>query len=420
MKTLSWQALSDVPRLRVVLPLSLLARIHLSALPIALAFLITGWTGSYTAAALVSAPMAVGQGIAGPLRGKAADRGAASTVLFVTGGGYAASLTGLVLAAALLPRGAWPVATAISFVTGLTLPPISQISRALWPRMADGEARESLYVLEAVGYELVAMGGPLLAAAAVSVAGGSGAVILCAVLAVGGSLSFGLLLRAAGLDRSGPDRLTVDEGVTTVRQRSLLRDTVFLRAVLIPLLLIATVFSVTFSLVAWAQGRGTPAIAGVLDAVFALGSAAGGLLLGVRANKNNGAAGMAGLATGMGVLALLLPPTSDAVPAWLLAIALALTGTMSAPSIAASYGRIGDVAPQERRAEAFGWVATATTVGAAVTLPVSGVLLDRFGPAASIGWGMVTALAAAALALTLPKPAAAPDEATARPEPEPG
>lgn len=45
---------TDVPSLRALLPLSLIARIHLSALPVALSFLVADWTGSYTIVGAVS------------------------------------------------------------------------------------------------------------------------------------------------------------------------------------------------------------------------------------------------------------------------------------------------------------------------------------------------------------------------------
>ncbi|MFI1198658.1 MFS transporter [Streptomyces sp. NPDC020883] len=406
----SLRALSEIPRLKTLLPLSLIGRIHLSGLPVALSFLIAGWTDGYTTVGLVTGAMAVGQAVAGPIRGRVADRNSASTLLFVTGGGYAVGLVALVLAALLLPAGAWPAAVVISFFTGLTLPPISQISRALWPRLAKGDVRESLFTLEATGYEIVSMAGPLLAAGVVTLSGGAAAVVVCAVLAAGGSLLFGLVLRAAALDRAQPPATTGAEPGTNGKQRSLLRDQVFVRAILVPFFLMAALFSVDLSVVAWGRDRGTPGIAGVLIALFALGSALGGLLAVGRGGKRNSSLGIGGLAVGIGVLALLLPPAADATPLWLLAVAMMVTGSVVSPSLGASNSRIGDLTPEHRRAEAFGWLATATTAGAAAMLPLSGRLLDLAGPAASLGSGAVAAVLSASLALTLPKRTEEPEE----------
>ncbi|MEU4205908.1 MFS transporter [Streptomyces sp. NPDC045470] len=410
----SLRALSEVPRLGMLLPLSLISRIHLSGLPVALSFLIAGWTGGYTTVGLVTGAMAIGQAVAGPIRGRVADRSSASAVLFVTGGGYAVGLLALILAALLLPAGAWPVAVVIAFFTGLTLPPISQISRALWPRLAKGDVRESLFTLEATGYEIVSMAGPLLAAGVVTLSGGTAAVVVCAVLAVGGSLLLGLVLRAAGLDRSEPAAKGEEETGKAGRQRSLLRDPVFVRAVLVPFFLMAALFSIDLSVVAWGRDRGTPGIAGALIALFGLGSALGGLLSVGRGGKRNSALGIGGLAIGIGVFACLLSPAFDSTPVWLLALAMLVTGSVVSPSMGACNSRIGDLTPEHRRAEAFGWLATAMTGGAAVMLPLSGRLLDLAGPAASIGSGAVAAVLAAVLAVTLPRrteEAAEPDAA---------
>ncbi|CAM5238266.1 hypothetical protein SANTM175S_09132 [Streptomyces antimycoticus] len=157
------------------------------------------------------------------------------------------------------------------------------------------------------------------------------------------------------------------------------------------------------SIVAWGRDRGTPGVAGALIAVFGLGSALGGLLSIGRGGKRSTGLGALGLAAGIGVLALLLPPVSDATPVWLLAVMMVVAGSVVAPSMAANNAQIGELAPEARRAEAFGWLATAMTGGAAIMLSLSGTLLDVVGPSASIGSGAVAALLAAGLAFSLPK-----------------
>lgn len=59
---------ADVPSLRALLPLSLIARVHLSALLVALSFLVADWTSSYTIVGAVSGGMAIAQAVAGTLR----------------------------------------------------------------------------------------------------------------------------------------------------------------------------------------------------------------------------------------------------------------------------------------------------------------------------------------------------------------
>jgi predicted MFS family arabinose efflux permease len=101
----------------------------------------------------------------------------------------------------------------------------------------------------------------------------------------------------------------------------------------------------------------------------------------------------------MALLAVLLPPVSGSAPVWLVLVVLFLGGTAIAPSMAGNFAQVSGAVPPERRAEAFGWLATAGTGGAALSMPLTGVLLDSFGPAASVAVGAVLALAAMVLSL---------------------
>lgn len=396
----SLRALSGVPRLRSLLALSLLARIHMSALPVAVSFLVADWTGSYASVGLLSGAMAVGQAVAGPVRGRIADRDSATSVLFKTGAGYAVGLVLLVVLAGLAPSGLWPVAVVVTFLTGLMLPPVSQLARSVWPRLVGDDQRQALYTLDSTGYEVIATIGPLLATAVVTMSSGAAGVVMCAVLAVAGAVSFGLALRAAGFERAEPRAAAASD--KPADRRSLLRDATFLRAVLVPFFLMAALFSVNLSLVAWGRTNGQPKTAGVLIALFSLGAAIGGLVMVSRNSKPNSGRTISALAVGLIVLTVLLPPVSDDVPVWALVVVMLLTGSAVAASLGSSNSRIGELAPPERRAEAFGWLATATTSGAALVLPVTGWLLDWQGPAASIGAGAVAALLSAGLAFSLP------------------
>jgi MFS family permease len=88
----------------------------------------------------------------------------------------------------------------------------------------------------------------------------------------------------------------------------------------------------------------------------------------------------------LGVLSLIpvLPPVLDRSPPWFVGALLLVGGMTVAPAIATGNNTVGEMAPPNRRAEAFGWLATATTTGSAISLPAAGWLIDRFGSAASV------------------------------------
>lgn len=386
--------LMKVPGLPRLFLWSMLGRLNVSALPIALSLMLVRWTGSYVVVGLVGCALTLGQAAAGPLRGRAADRGSTGRLLLITGVGYTAGLALIVALAARAPASGWPVVVAVALVTGLSAVPVSQISRAVWPRIVGSELTPALYTAEATASEVVTTTGPLLASLVIAVAGPYWAVGVTALLTLVSALVFAAALRRVGL---GGEPLP--QRVERLAQRSLLAEGPFVRVVVISMLLTAAIFAVNLSVVAWTQDIVRPALAGVLTACWTAGSLAGGFALSTFARGLPRALRVAGMAAGMAALAVLLPPVLGTVPLWLVVVVLFLGGTALAPTLAATYEQVAEASPEDRRAEAFGWVATATAGGGALSAALTGVLLDAYGPALPVAAG--AALVAAALVLTV-------------------
>jgi MFS family permease len=158
------------------------------------------------------------------------------------------------------------------------------------------------------------------------------------------------------------------------------------------------------TIVGWAREAGAPILAGVLGAVWAIGSGAGGLVAG-------GLSGTPRLTRRVllnlgGVLALVpvLPPVFDPASPWLIGLVLLLGGAAIAPAAAAANARVGELAPAERRTEAYGWLSSASTVGFSIALPVSGLLLDHGGPSVAAAGAAVFVVLGVLLALRIPAP----------------
>lgn len=389
-----YRQLFTVPQLPALLTWSLLSRLHIAGTALALTFLVAGWTGSYATAGLVTAALTVGQGIAGPLGGRIADRGSVPRLLVVTGVLYGAGL----MALAALPASAWPVAPAVALLTGLAMPPTTPVSRATWQRIAHGTAREAVYSAETTLQELLFVVGPLLAASAVAFLDARAAVGLCAASAVLGAVGF-----AAAIRRAGPAIGATHSGPRPRQRSSVLATAGMPAAFAMVLCLVGGLSSVDIVLVAWARGQGKPGLAGVLGAVWAIGSLAGGLVAGGRTRPPRLGMRMAMLAVGLAALVPVLPPVLTPSSPWLIGAVLAVGGVAIAPALATGNSRIGALAPEDRKTEAFGWIATATTMGPALASPAAGWLLDHVGPAASVASAAGAAAVAAAFALCLPR-----------------
>lgn len=386
-----YRQLAAIPHLPWLLLWSVIGRIHLPATPLAVSFLIAGWTGSYAVAGVVGGALTLGMGVAGPMRGRAADRSPAGRLLLVTASGYGVGIVMLGVLPGFTPGSAWPVAAVVAFLTGLSTPPVTAMSRASFPRLATGSARSAVFTVEASVQEAMYIAGPAGAAVVVAVWNGQVALWLCGALAVLGALGFGGALRRAGLDQ--PAGLAAERG-----RRTLLRDRPLVLAFGASLCMVASLVSIDLVIIAWARDLGTPAVAGVLTAVWGLGSLVGGLIAGGLGGQARFPRRMLLMALGVAPLVLVLPPVLEPSSVWLIGLVLGVGGMAIAPAIAANNERISGLAPEDRKVEAFGWMGTFTTAGSALALPLAGSLLDHFGPAAAAGASTAAALLGAVLA----------------------
>ncbi|WP_237720218.1 MFS transporter [Streptomyces xiaopingdaonensis] len=370
-----------------------MSRLSVMALPIASTVLLSRWTGSFGQVGVVIGVQAVAQALSAPYRGRAADRGSVPRLVMLTGLGFALGLGLLTALTVFLPPAGWPLAVLVAALTGCSTSPIPQVSRAAWPLLVREDQRASIYTLEAVGQDAVATVGPLLASltAAYDPAWSVG---VCALLALCGSAVFALAYRRSGL-AGVPLRSTEEAETAAVGRRRLLPTEPGLLSVLVvAMCVMGSVFTINLSVVAYSTGSGSVGLSGVLIAVWTVGSLAGGLVLGATTRRVNHTALLLALAAGMAALAAVLPPARGSTPVVVVALVLFVGGLVISPNLAANNTQVADAAPASRRTEAFGWLQTATTGGSAVSMMLTGVLLDAAGPAAAIGAGTCLVLVA--------------------------
>ena len=147
---------------------------------------------------------------------------------------------------------------------------------------------------------------------------------------------------------------------------------------------------VEVGLPAFSDAMGAAELAGLLLAVWSLGSAAGGLIYGALPNRPP--LGRLHLAVSA-LLPLGLLPLAAASSVPVMALLVIPAGAFIAPLLATRNELIGWVAPPGARTEAYTWPVTAFVGGIAIGSAISGTIVE------SQGWRVSFLIAAAAAAV---------------------
>ena len=364
------QSIAASANARRLFATSIIARLPLEMLSIALLAHTQRLTGSFAAAGSVTGVYAIALGIGGPLLGQLVDRRGQTTVLLASASVAAA----LLVAIAVLPPGT-PLAILVALAagTGLATPPVGACLRTQIPALLpDASAVRAAYALEASVVELTYIFGPPVALcigalwSTGAALGAGGLVLLVATTAFAAQLASRTWQPAPG------DRRPRGGSLRTPGMRTLV---IVLAAV--GLLLGAAEVAVT----AAAKALDSTMAAAPLLAVWGAGSFAGGLLI---ARLGGGARTARGLAFVLGALTaghLALIPATGSLLA--LGAVLLLAGAAIAPTEATVNAMVEHAAPAATMTEAFAWLAAAMAVGGAVGAASAGMLVDRVGPTAA-------------------------------------
>jgi len=380
----------QAPGVAPLFAVTVLARLPIGLVALALVLFLREETGSFTVAGGAAAAFALGAGVSAPVAGRLIDRRGQRRVLLPLAAGHA---TGLVL---LVPMGHGDVATwallALAFVTGATIPPLSSAMRALWPRLLREHTTELLptaLALDSVSIELVFVSGPLIVAALTAIVAPEAALILGAVLTVVGTLAF----TAHPASRSaGPAASAAEHGLLGALSSA------GMRTVVICTIPAGFCFGAAeVALPAFARAEGSPNAAGVLLAAWSLASAAGGLLYGARSwglpLVERWPRLM--LACGAAFLPLALAPSIA-----LMAVLAMVSGVLIAPLITAGNELIGFVAPAGVATEAYTWGTMALVAGVSAGNATAGALSEGPGWESAVLCAGVVGLLAGTLALS--------------------
>jgi MFS family permease len=359
---------------------AVIVTMNLAQLPVAmrqllLVLLAHQKTGSFTVAGLAGAACGVGLAATAPILGRFVGRHRPRPILLAAGAAHLAVLVALTVTTAPV------VFVALAGAAGAATPPVLTGGRALLPALVAPAEVARAYAVNAVGQEVLYVGGPVAVTASVALVGPAGAMLAFAAAGSVALIANAAVVPATGIARPGGGGGPVNRPALRVLIGVHFGYMICMGAmwVLVP---------------AFASAAGRPASAGLLVAVWSLGSLAGGLLLAARGRRGDLTTTYLLLLAGLAVTALVLP-----VPRTLaqMAVVVALFGLPLAPWLAVSDELVGRAAPAPHTAAYFGWMQTAGQIGIAVGAGLSGPVVAGAGTTA--GFLLVPLALAGALAL---------------------
>ncbi|GAA1465574.1 MFS transporter [Microbacterium thalassium] len=351
-----YRDLLRTPGVGRIIAAQLTARFPGGMLSLAVLLHIEQVTGSYAAAGIVLAATSIGQAVAGPVTSRWMGLWGMRKVLTVTLVICAASITALALGDMVLPA-----YTALGLIAGLSTPPVQSAVRTIYPKMVNSSQLTPLFSLDASLQELIWVAAPVLVTFVATQIGTVEALLMVVAVLIGGGAWF-ILSPEVGRVRIPRSRRRLG--------RVLLKPPVIL-ATVVGFLLIGACAAVEAGVVATFGHDGFEA--GIVLALFAVGSLGGGLAFG------HLPIGPWAMARRMAIVAAGLTLAMVSLNAWWLGGTLLVAGIGIAPAFAVMFSMTSVSVKFSETAEAYGWINTGQLIGAAAGSAVAGFLIDGVG-----------------------------------------
>jgi len=398
----SYLAVWRIPGAPVLLIVGTVARVGIGMISLSLLLLVHGMTGDWSRAALASASYAIAGAVLSPVWGRLADRFGPTRILLISGIAHPIALVSLVFSPVTSPVTLIYAAAALA---GATYPPLTAAIRGAWTSLTRGDSgvRKAALAAEASVFELVFVAGPLLVSFFVALANPAVALGFSAFATLAGTLVTALS-PAIRAQRPHPSAEPTS-GLGPLRVPgfpSLLACCAGLGAAF---------GAATVAIPAYSNEIGVDnpsTLAGILIAVWSLGSALGGVWFGTRVVRSALSRQFAWLLGAVAVSLLILPAMPGPIT---LGIALALGGATIAPALTVENALVGRLSPGTMLNESYTWMVTMSVSASAFGSAIAGLIVDQVGVGAGFGFAGLAAAFAAGVA-AMPSGAIARAEAT--------
>lgn len=325
---------------------------------------------TYAAAGLVLAAASIGQAVAGPLTSRLMGRIGMRPVLITTTAICAATIA--VIALVVLPI---PLTMVIALVGGLATPPVQPAVRTIYPKLVNSRLLTPLFSLDASAQEIIWIAGPVVITFIATQISTTVGLLVCAAVMLAGGAWF----------VASPELGRVRIPRSKRRFGAVLRRPTVMLATIVGFLLVGSCAAIEAGVIANFGDKGPEA--GIVLAIWSLGSLAGGFALGA-VPIGPWALARRMLIVFVGVVLASLWITNI----WWLAALLVIAGAGIAPALAVIFAIVSSSVKFSDTAEAYGWVGTGQLIGAALGSALAGFLIDRY---TAIGAFWVAAVLAA-------------------------
>ncbi len=354
----SYSSLLKTPGVARIIAAQLTARFPFGMLSLAFLLHIERIHHSYGAAGLVLGAMSIGQAIAGPMTSRLMGVLGMRTVLWTT-----LALCSVAVAAIGVFVMPIPVTMAVAFFAGLSMPPIQPAVRTIYPKMVNSRQLTPLFSLDASAQEIIWIAGPVaITFVSTQIGTVEGILMSVAIMLLGGFW----FISSPEVGRVRIPRSKRRFGVVLARPPVLL-------ATVVGFLLIGSCAAVEAGVVA-NFGEGSP-FAGIVLAIWSLGSLVGGLAFGHLP--------IGPWATARRMLIVFVGVVISTFMLWSwwgLSLSLIIAGLGIAPALAVLFAIVSASVKFSDTAEAYGWVGTGQLIGAALGSALAGFLIDANGP----------------------------------------
>jgi len=354
------------PGVARLLLVAFLSRMPIGMVGFAMLMFLREHLGNFTLAGLAVGINFVAMACAAPIQGRLIDRFGPDRLLRVT-----TTVQPLALAAVFaaghfsMP---FSVVAACAAAAGIFASPITTLTRTLWRHRFEREDdRRTAFALDAVTIEFNFTLGPVLVAAVLAASGATAAFVLSIAVVIASAVIY------------------IASGTLALFKRVATGERHLFGPLTEPRLWVVFIamFGITTSLgilevgyPAYATAIGMPALAGVLLAVWSLGSAVGGALYGGTHLKSpierQFAACMVVMSLPFFLHAVFMQPM-------ILGILAFLAGALIAPTLTAHAVLVSRLAPPKYATEAFTWSSTFIVSGIGIGMAVGGALAESAG-----------------------------------------